>query len=246
MKQDRAAPLTQRLSGRAPLTGAEYEMLAMLNARGRRTVQHSRRLNQDGAPLAVPLVLMTGWACRARELDDGARQIIDLFGPGDIISLTADIDEPPAIILALTTIRVTDAPELRAAHAALGTRTGLRFALDSVQRDTEAFLINQIVRLGRQDAYDRLAHLFVEIEARLDLRGLSAGGSFDFNLTQEMIADLLGLSVVHVNRTLQQMRREGMLTFSRGRVELLDRPMLVAAADFRPRRVRGSDLRESG
>lgn len=90
------------------------------------------------------------------------------------------------------------------------------------------------MRLGRQTAHERMANLFLELDYRLGERGLIKDHSFAFPLTQQMVADTLGLSEVHVNRTLQQLRRDGHIESSKGRVTLRDIGALVQAGQFYP------------
>ena len=77
---------------------------------------------------------------------------------------------------------------------------------------------DQITRLGRRTAYERFGNLLLELYHRLHVVGLARDGRFALPLTQEMLADALGLSVVHVNRTVQQMRRDGLLELRAGTV----------------------------
>jgi CRP-like cAMP-binding protein len=98
---------------------------------------------------------------------------------------------------------------------------------------SEAWLLNQLMRCGRQSAYERVAHLVMEIHHRLSFVGLANGKSFAMPLTQEVLADALGLSIVHLNRTLQQLRREGMIAFKSGVMHLLKPEELKELGDFR-------------
>ena len=93
---------------------------------------------------------------------------------------------------------------------------------------------DHIVRLGRQTAYERMVHLMLEFHHRLQIAGLATNDSFPMPLTQEVMADSLGLSVVHVNRTLQQVRRDGLLEIRSGQVKLLDLKLMQAVADWVP------------
>jgi CRP-like cAMP-binding protein len=90
------------------------------------------------------------------------------------------------------------------------------------------------VRLGRQTACGRFAHLMLELSGRLARLGLVSGDSFAMPLTQEVLADALGLSVVHVNRTVQLLRREGLLDIRGGMVSLLQPERLRALASWAP------------
>ncbi len=85
----------------------------------------------------------------------------------------------------------------------------------------EANLLNQLLRIGRQSAYERVAHLILELRERLAMIGFAGTDTIPVPLTQEMLADALGLSIVHLNRTLQQLRREGLIQFKSGVMRLL-------------------------
>jgi hypothetical protein len=98
----------------------------------------------------------------------------------------------------------------------------------------EGLLLDHVVRLGRQTAYERMAHLILELHWRSMLIGQADDQSFNLPLTQEILADFLGLSIVHVNRTLQQLRREHLIEIAGSRVILLDASQLVAIADYQP------------
>lgn len=105
----------------------------------------------------------------------------------------------------------------------------------------EATLRAWIVNLGRRDALERLAHLFCELHARLELVGMVDGGRFDLPMTQEVIADALGLTTVHVNRTLQRLRSDGYIELSSGRLTILDVLGLQRIGGFDPNYLNGGD-----
>ena len=98
----------------------------------------------------------------------------------------------------------------------------------------EINLRDQIVRLGRQTAYERLVHLVLEFHHRLEAIGMVDGDSFSLPLTQEILADALGLSVVHINRTLQQVRRDRLLDMRGGQVTLRQPDLMRAMSDWAP------------
>jgi CRP-like cAMP-binding protein len=93
------------------------------------------------------------------------------------------------------------------------------------------------MRVGRQTAFERTAHFILEIRERLGLVGLAGESSVSIPLTQEIMADALGLSVVHLNRTLQQLRRNQLIEFKSGLVKLLQPERLGEIANFRTPRV---------
>jgi CRP-like cAMP-binding protein len=180
---------------------------------------------------ATPLFLLSGWACRARSLADGRRQILEFLLPGDLIPGGRAL----AASYALTAVTVAPASKFyQEAFDANGPFAHFATVRHALERLQEMRLINQIVRAGRQTAYERLAHLLLEFHDRLGKVGLANDNTFAMPLTQEMLADGLGLSVVHVNRTLQQLRREHLLTIADGVVTLLEPAALSLIADFKP------------
>ena len=92
-----------------------------------------------------------------------------------------------------------------------------------------------VVNVGRRDARTRIAHLLCEIAARLRALGTGDGTVFDFPLTQEQIADCTGLTAVHTNRTLQTLRRDGLIGLSSGKLTVLDWDALCEVGDFNER-----------
>jgi CRP-like cAMP-binding protein len=111
---------------------------------------------------------------------------------------------------------------------------GLASALASLQSLHEGYLLNHLVRLGRQTAYERVAHLLLELSQRSAAVGLADGASSPLPLTQEILADALGLSIVHINRTLQQLRRDGLLDVRGSSLRLLDARQLMTISDYQP------------
>lgn len=228
IEQPTNAPL-RRLGNLWPLSDAEQALLARL--RWSETIPPAAEIVADGRPLH-PRYIMSGWAARVRWLQDGRRQIVSLALPGDGLGL-CQRSLPLAMcpVIALTTVAIADGSEVL--HAMGDGESGLSEASNFAAALDQAYLIEQIVRLGRQTAYERLAHLFLELHDRLDAVGMVSEASFPMPLTQEMLADVTGLSIVHVNRTLQQLRRDAMVECSGGRVTLLKHAMLIAIADYR-------------
>jgi CRP-like cAMP-binding protein len=141
------------------------------------------------------------------------------------------LDDESAV--ALTTLRTADATALaNVISDPAGAARGLAQAFAAAARAEEAALLDALVRLGRQSALARLAHLLLSLCDRLKDAGLADGDRFSFPLTQEMLADVLGLSIVHVNRTLQHLRRENFIANSRGVMTLRDRRALAVLSDY--------------
>jgi CRP-like cAMP-binding protein len=225
--------LVARFNNLEPLSEQERGVLRLIEGRVKHTHRADTLLLTEKAEIRAPRFIMTGWAARVRELKGGRRQIVGVLLPGDAIGLSTRARPlSPASIVALTPMRTVDALEITVAWRDRDRVPGLCAALDQAAAEEEYFLLGQIMRLGRQTAYERIAHWFMELDYRLSARGLSNNGSFPFPLTQEMLADAAGLSVVHVNRTLQQMRREGRIELTRGRLSLLDREALRSSGEF--------------
>ena len=187
----------------------------------------------EGQPLNRPCLLLEGWAVRQRVLSDGRRQIYTFLLPGDGIGLCA---RPDGVALqntlALTPVTFAHVPLLNQRLQAQA-KTGLSEVAWDMLSLEEAFLTNQVMRLGRQSAYERLIHLLLEFHDRLKAKGAVEAGSFVMPFTQEVLSDALGLSTVHTNRVLQQLRRERLIETHASTVRLVDPALLAEIADYR-------------
>lgn len=227
--------LVARFAKLAPHTQHERNLLRDVEARPRQTYRAESCVIARQTSVSVPQVILTGWAYAVRELADGRRQVMNILLPGDAIGLCARTHtHAPANVMALSTLRTVEAPEILTAWRDMSRTPNLCMALDLIAAEDEVFMLGQMMRLGRQTAYERVANWLMEVEYRLSSRGLSTNGSFYFPTTQEMIADVVGLSVVHINRTLQQMRREGRIEVARGRLAILDKAGLAQVGEFHP------------
>jgi CRP-like cAMP-binding protein len=173
-------------------------------------------------------LIVSGWACEASILLDGRRQIFSILLPGDIV-----FPQPPGgrcvhTLMALTGIGVAD---ITNEVGDMGCDSNLSAAVTHSMNDREERLLNQIVRLGRLSAYERVVHLLLEMRDRLTASDQVVNDCFPMPLTQEVLADALGLSMVHLNRTLQQLRRDKLIEFKAGSVTLLRPRALSVIAD---------------
>lgn len=207
--------------------------LIEINEAARRALWDSARLARstpargelvvEGKLLREPRILLDGWAAKICEMPDGRRQILGLLLPGDLIGLRQHRNPIAcATIIALTPVYSCPAPS----HAGLEGSYGVSVALQ------EAYQTRQIMRLGRMSAFERLADLLLELHARLPMS--VAANQFPLPMTQEMLADLLGITSVHVNRTLQAMRKSGLIELRHGTVRLLRLEHLVEMVDYKP------------
>jgi CRP-like cAMP-binding protein len=186
----------------------------------------------EGEPLNRPCLLLEGWAVRQRVLSDGRRQIFSFVLPGDGVGLCARPDGVALqTTLALTPVTLAPMPLLnQRLHGPAKTPLS-ELAWNMVSLD-ESFLVNQVMRLGRQSAYERLIHLLLEFHDRLKTGGSVEERSFVMPFTQEVLSDALGLSTVHTNRVLQQLRRERLIETHAATVRLVDPVLLSEIADY--------------
>ncbi|HEY6579325.1 MAG TPA: Crp/Fnr family transcriptional regulator [Rhizomicrobium sp.] len=230
--------LVKRLSHLAELSPKDQSVIESL-AQHTEELAAGTELIREGEALDSPRLLMAGWACRFRTLPDGRRQIFEFILPGDIYGLCL---RPQAIALttslALTPVVIANAAPLGSAITTESeSHPGLTQACYATASLDEAYLLNQLMRVGRQTAYERTAHFILEIHERLGIVGLAGETTVAIPLTQEIMADALGLSVVHLNRTLQQLRRNQLIEFKGGLVKLLQPERLSEIANFRVPRV---------
>jgi CRP-like cAMP-binding protein len=187
----------------------------------------------DGEPLDHGRILLSGWAAKVRFLGDGRRQILSFVIPGDTFGLAA---RPCAVALcstiALTTAVIASVRVVSDAIAGPDATNGLGAIAWCMLRNEEACLLSQITRIGRQSAYERVAHLLLEIYHRLKSVSFVQGNRYVLPLTQEMLADALGLSVVHTNRILQQLRRDRLIEWNSSAINILQPEVLEEVADF--------------
>jgi len=164
------------------------------------------------------VLILEGWAHRSYLLPDGRRQITELLLPGDMLVSASASDSPDVSITAITAVTHCSFPV-----SSVKDRPGLAQALRASRTVEEARLRRQIVRLGRLDAMERIADWLLELYDRLEASGSCFGETMPLPATQEIMADTLGLTSVHVNRTLGALRHDNLISMQSGRVVFLDR-----------------------
>jgi CRP-like cAMP-binding protein len=223
--------VARRLRAFGPLSEAELELVRTCGER-RERISAGEEIIGEGGIVVRPRFILSGWACRQRVLSDGRRQIFGFLLPGDSIGLRRRAGPELCAIASVTSLELADAEPVREA-AQSGRAPGLVRALSSIEPMEQGLLLDHVVRLGRQTAYERVAHFLLELQQRLEVVGLGDSQRFPLPLTQEILADALGLSIVHVNRTLQQLRREHLIELRSGVAILLEPQTLAEIADYR-------------
>lgn len=221
-----------RLAAFEPLEASAREVL-------RRAVRNSLRIpvtevHRENTPPDL-CILLEGWVCHFRLLGNGRRQITSVVVPGDLLDFGFLSGLPAHLQFRSTSptqFGVIPAAEfatlseqyprlMRAALRALTTETSIRAEL--------------VTSLGVRSAEERISHLLCELHHRLAVVGLAGeANAFDLPMTQSDLAEVLGLSTVHVNRTLQRLRRTGLITLGGRRVTLLQPERLAAISGFDP------------
>ena len=223
--------LIRRIRTETALEAADIEALARLPILEEELAAHTAIVREGDRPTQCCL-LVDGFACRSKITDAGKRQILSIHVAGDIPDLQSlhlhvmDHD--------LTTLSKSQVGFI--SHAVLRSINRERPAIAAaLWRETlidAAVFREWIVNVGRRPAINRMAHLIAEISARLEAVGLSAQGRFELPMTQLDMADALGLTPVHVNRVLQELRRSGVLELRKSSVVVLDAPQLKKIGGF--------------
>lgn len=197
-------------------------------------VPRHRDILSEGSQADEIVLLLRGWAARYKLAHDGERQILSFLLPGDVFpSHPLPVGVIDYGILALTRCTIKTATAEAFDHAVLRDADLARaFWWLSIQ--DKAILRAWLVNLGTRSAYARIANLFCELAARLRLAGVIDGWVFDLAPTQEELADAEGLTAVHTNRTLQQLRTDGLIKLDKRRLTILDSARLQRAGDFDP------------
>lgn len=226
-------PFIRRLEGDGPLPGEHRRALEALTARPQ-AFGPREDVVRGGDELRTANVVMSGWACRYKILPDGRRQIVALFLPGDLcdpyVPLLGAVDRALGTLTAAAVAKVP----AQALRALMAEGAGFAEALWGQAHAAVEIQREWAVSVGRRSALERIAHLFCEVAARLAAVGLSDGAECEMPLTQSDLADTLGLSTVHVNRVLQELRASGLIELRNRRLALHDPAALADIAMFDP------------
>ncbi len=225
--------LALRLDAFTRLSSEDRAALATIS-KTTRVIAPRRDLIREGEVPKYVHLMLDGWACRYKTLPDGRRQIVAFFVPGDFCDLNVYVlKQMDHSIGAITRLSVSDI-----------SREDMDRLTERYPRVTQALwweaLVNSAIQrewtvnVGQRTAYERLAHLLLELHLRLKTVGLTQDGSCDFPLTQTDLADATGLTAVHVNRTLQELRRDNLIVLERRRLTIPDMRSLMDAAMFNP------------
>ena len=174
--------------------------------------------------------LYAGWAFRYKTLSDGRRQILAFMLPGDLLGLQAAMFDASLFgIEALTDVQLCVLPRKKL-WTLFGQMPGLAFDIAWLGSRSESFVDENLTSVGRRTAAERVAALIVTLYKRAEALGMVENDTFAFPLTQQHIADALGLSLVHTNKTLAKLRRMGMFKQVNGTMTLTNPRVLERVA----------------
>jgi len=232
-KQANTSPLLWKLDSISSLSDEEKRALLDLPMNVK-VFEADNDIVRDGDRPSDCCLILSGFVCRYKVLSDGRRQIMGFYVPGDIPdlqSLHLHVMDHSIGTLVTSSIALIPHESLR---NLLMQHPGLTGAF---WRDTlidAAMFREWMIGMGRRSAYQRIAHLLCELQMRLRAVGLAGENGYDLPVTQNELGDALGLSTVHVNRVLQDLRSEGLLALHGGTLHVPDWEALQVAGDFDP------------
>jgi CRP-like cAMP-binding protein len=191
-----------------------------------------RAVVRDGERATECCLIAEGFCVRSKTISDGRRQILSIHIPGeipDLMSLFLHVMDHDLSTLTPCTLGFIKHETLQKLHRRRPN------VAEMFWRDTlidSAMFREWIVNVGQRPAPARLAHVMVELRERLKVIGRADGNRFDMPLTQEQIGEALGITAVHANRVIKQLRQDGIVDLHRGRVTVLDEGKFQELADF--------------
>jgi len=226
-------PLLLNLGSRDVLSNEEENLLRSILVKDRQFAVGEDLVSQGSRP-PFSTLLLDGFAARYKVMADGSRQITALHVAGDFVDLHAfpvKVMDHGIVALSPCHVALADHADLRAITERMPHLTRLLW-LDTLVDG--AIHREWIVAMGRRSKRAQIAHLVCELFMRLKVVRRTRGESFQFPLTQIEMADVLGISVVHLNKTLQALRREGVFTWENRTITIVDWERLQEIAEFDP------------
>jgi CRP-like cAMP-binding protein len=237
-------PLARKLEHFARLADDDRLQLAAALSPAR-TIAARADIREEGDDPRSVNVILDGWACRYRQLPNGQRQIVSLLLPGD--PCDPQVFHQRRVHHAIGALTPVSLAQIRgsAMKVLMAHSSALEEAFFRERLSATAIQYEWTVSLGRRSAIERLAHLFCELHARLDAVGLADGASCAMLLTQTDMANALGQTSVHINRTLKELRDMELITLRLRRLTIHDHAGLQALAMFEPTYVMDDEVGSS-
>lgn len=228
------ALFVRKLERHARLDAADRQALLSLSYT-LRELEPSTYLLREGDPPRLCSILLSGYAYRQKMTGDGARQILALHIPGDALDFqNLFLDVADHSVQTLTHAKIACVPRA-AVQDLVWSRPAVGRAILVSMLIESSMSREWVLNVGRRSARARLAHLLCEFATRLEAESLDGGRGYELPMTQEQLADALGLTAVHVNRTLKSLEQDGLITRDRRQVRIPDWRRLREVADFTQR-----------
>jgi CRP-like cAMP-binding protein len=223
--------LFRRWTRHAPLSASDRNALKAIPCT-RKTFSKDAYLVREGQEATECQLIVRGFAYRQKLLRDGDRQIISFHIPSEFVDLQNSLlGIADHNVQSLNRCDVAVFPRAALIEAA-NASPGIRLAMWIDTLIDSSIFREWVVNVGRRDSRARIAHLLCELALRLERIGCERDGMFDFPVTQEQLADATGLTAVHTNRTLQSLRRDGLIQLTNGILRVLDWEGLREVGDF--------------
>jgi CRP-like cAMP-binding protein len=226
--------LLRNLELRAPLSAKDRKAVLGLPFTLRTLEPSAYTVREADAPESCG-VLVSGFAYRQKLTGDGARQIIALHIPGDALDfqhLFLDVADHSVQMLTrgeVAFVSRSDMQDMARTRAAIGHAILVKILVEA------SIFREWVLNVGRRDARSRMAHVLCEFAVRLEAEGLADEYAYQLPMTQEQLADVLGLTPVHVNRTLKTLEAEGLIARDKRTIGFPDWRRMREVGDFNQR-----------
>jgi CRP/FNR family transcriptional regulator, anaerobic regulatory protein len=197
---------------------------------GELAVEPGATILLEGMNSAHVFTMLSGWAFRFKSLEDGRRQILNFSLPGDFLGLQGSIfDKMQHSVEALTTTVLCVFPREKV-WSLFQNHPGLAFDTTWLASREEIMLDEHLLSIGQRRANERMAYLLLHLFRRAQQSGLGNKKKVDFPFTQQHLADALGFSIVHTNKTLKRLRGTGTFKWAGTQFEVVDEEKLIELA----------------
>lgn len=233
--------LSRKLGHMVLLSAAEIDFLEGMQTNVAE-VEAGKTFVEEGSEYLATFIIRSGWAAREKSLKDGRRQVMSFALPGDFVGLhinfrrVATYDVTAISDLEVALVEPSRILEVHQNFPILAS--GLSW---STVREYN-LLGEQAVRLGRKSASERLCHLILELYHRLELVRLAGVNAIEFPLRQADVADALGLSAVHTNRTFRELKKKELIDYNQDQIVLRDIEKMASLAEFDSTYLSGFDF----
>ena len=221
------AGIVSRFTAFSELTATDFEDLARLTT-GRRSLSRGQAISHQGEPSPGLFLVLQGWVASMSTFANGATQLVNIYLTGDMLG-TADLAllrcAQSAVALTPVELGIISRREVGLLFERNPRLAALLFLISQEERIT---LMDRLAAVGATKAPNSLASLLIHFHTRVRRSEPGQTGSFVVPLKQDQIAALIGVTPVHLNRTLQQLRQRGLVEWTRNRVTILDYPGLIA------------------